>query len=132
MSQGLDHTIQHFNEMFINNLSQSFSQVFIKEKSTSSQSTKLDDPIQEKENEEDMEEFTPIAVIDEPDTFEDVQEIEKVLVDDAETKEKSKEMAESIKEQEQAVVKIECSLSEREKMLEVVKDLKAKMENNLL
>jgi len=34
-------------------------------------STKIDD-IQEKENEEDLDEFTPINVIDEPDTFEDV------------------------------------------------------------
>jgi hypothetical protein len=31
ISQGLDHTIQHFNEMFINNLSLSFTQVFNKE-----------------------------------------------------------------------------------------------------
>jgi len=43
MSQGLDHTIQHFNEMFINNLSQSFSQVFTKEKQNLSVSTKIDD-----------------------------------------------------------------------------------------
>ena len=41
-------------------------------------------------------------------------------------------MQESIKEQEQAVVKIECSISEREKLLEVVKESKALMENNLL
>jgi len=61
-----------------------------------------------------------------------VQEIENVLVDDVETKEKNKEMQESIKEQESAVVKIECSISEREKLLEVVKESKALMENNLL
>lgn len=41
-------------------------------------------------------------------------------------------MQESIKEQESAVVKIECSISEREKLLEVVKESKALMENNLL
>ena len=61
-----------------------------------------------------------------------MQEIENVLVDDVETKEKNKEMQESIKEQESAVVKIECSISEREKLLEVVKESKALMENNLL
>lgn len=57
--------------MFINNLSQSFSSVFTKEKQNLSLSTKIDD-IQEKENEEDLDEFTPINVVDEPDTFEDV------------------------------------------------------------
>jgi len=34
------------------------------------------------------------------------------LIEDIETKEKSKEISDQIKEQEQAVVKIECSLGE--------------------
>jgi hypothetical protein len=42
------------------------------------------------------------------------------------------EMKESIKEQESAVVKIDFSLNERERLLEVVKESKSMLESNLL
>jgi len=48
LSQGLDHTIKHFNDMFINNLSESFTNAFVKEDSpVKKESEEADSPAQE-------------------------------------------------------------------------------------
>lgn len=84
---------------------------------------------------DEEETFTPVSIGDADFDVNDpnaMEEIDQVLTNDAETTEKQKELQESIQEQEKAVIKIEVTLTEREKLLEAVKESKNFLETKLL
>ena len=159
MSKELGNTIENFNEMFINNLSQSLTHIFI----ANDEKEHLEDDDEEEEEEEEegdhvfevevvgqkAQELEHAQKVDNEQNIEDEQilsheeneeakvevspqNVDEIIQENQEANEKSKEMQDHINEQEKTVIKIEGSLKEREKLLEAVKESHSLMQNSLL
>lgn len=171
MSKELGNTIENFNELFLNNLSLSLTQIFVdKDKNKQIVQEQQEELAEEdEEEEEEGDHVYEIEVLnqkahdahkaaqvnpdesigdedqdtmqtqdnegeDEESKESQVTEeyIDKAINENNEAKVKSKEMQDQLHEQEKAVIKIQGSLQEREKLLEAVKESHALMQNSLL
>jgi len=173
MSKELGNTIENFNEMFINNLSLSLTQIFVdKDKKKKAEMTQEQTDIEEdEEEEEEADTVFEVEVVNQQvsdvlkahqvdlsahiegdhqnssqansNEYDGYQEeaknevdteevIDGVINENNEANVKDKEMQEQLHEQEKAVIKIEGSLQEREKLLLAVKESHKLMQNSLL
>lgn len=162
LSKELGNTIENFNEMFINNLSLSLTQIFVDKDKKLKQQEEPKYEFQAEEDEEEEEEGDHIfdvevvnqksqdankayqvdnslSITEDNDNDEEnkvdpnaEQNIDEAIDNNNEAKVKDKEMKEQLKEQEKAVIKIEGSLQERERLLEAVKESHALMQNTIL
>lgn len=147
MSNELEKSVQNFNEMFINNLSFSLTQIFVNKNEDGEEivTTNIEEKKDDQDTDEDEEE--EIDMMDEDDEIQDEydiqdmdpvesspkkEEVDEVLNESEVDKTQNIEMQEQINEHEQAVFKIEGTLKEREKLLEAVKESHSMMQNNLL
>ena len=160
LSKELGNTIENFNEMFISNLSQSLTQIFVdKDKKNQSKPTENSEESEENEEEEEegevigqktqdeqkslqVDENIEISDGKEGDESKDEEEekvdpkatqnIDEAICQNVEAQSKDKEMANQLHEQEKAFIKIEGSLNERERLLTAVKESHSLMQNTLL
>lgn len=162
LSKELSNTIENFNDLFINNLSQSLTQIFVnKPKSPVVQNTINEDFAEEdEEEEEEGDHVYEVEVLNqrqldalkaqqidddidiEGENDQDDEEeksshateenLQEAILTDNEAKVRDKEMQDQLHEQEKAVIKIEGSLQEREKLLMAVKESHSLMQNTLL
>jgi hypothetical protein len=164
LSKELGNTIENFNDLFINNLSHSLTQIFVDKdrklevhkehehlhEEDEEEEEEIDEVFevevvnQKVEDEEKAKKVDPSEIIDDQEEAEDdedeeekdkqesEQHIHEVIHENEEAKSKDKKMQDQLYEQEKAVIKIEGSLQEREKLLEAVKESHKLMQNTLL
>lgn len=119
MFKELDYNIQHFNEMFIENLSQSLSAILVKKPPADAEAPVLPAVAEEAQSEDEPEEE---AEVDE----------REVLESSEEARQEDEAIRQQLKQQEQQIFSLEGDLKSKESLLHEIKEQHKKLSSNLL
>jgi len=129
LSKELDINIKHFNEAFIENLSQSLSGMFLKPATAQKDEVEMAEqaPMITEEHESDEDSDS-----DEVEIPRDEREQQQVLESSDVLKKEDEEIRANLQQQEKQIVSLEDNLKGKESLLQTIKEQHRLLSNNLL